>query len=158
MFKIEKAEWQFDSVIDEYCNTNNKNKDELSNEEIDKIWCYAGMHISYFLTWIIKNDFLSDDYDEDQEMLDDIKEDKISGCEFLKFVDYTITREDFKDEIKKFLDDYYDSGKYIDDYFRIVNKESIWCNPFYIDRYYELEKAINQRLLEFKKCCGGDNI
>ena len=151
-FVADKAKWQFETVVEEYCSWKKKNRDELSEEEINEIWYFAGMHILYFLTWIIKKDFLDDEeYSDCKEMLEGIKKDKIPSSEFLELIDYTITRDDLKDEIKDFIDNYYENGKYFDDYFKIVNTENNWFIPLKLDRYYKLEKKINERYSEFIK-------
>ena len=47
---IDKAEWQYDSAMKEYCEATGKQQAELTSADQDTIWEYAGNHIAFFLT------------------------------------------------------------------------------------------------------------
>lgn len=62
---IDKAEWQYDSAMKEYCEATGKQQAELTSADQDTIWEYAGNHIAFFLTWLIRRDLLGDFHHED---------------------------------------------------------------------------------------------
>ena len=67
MSVIDKAEWQYNSALETFCELKKCNKDELSDEVIRTVWNYASNHITIFVTWLASNHFLSDDHYNDEE-------------------------------------------------------------------------------------------
>lgn len=62
---IDKAEWQYDSAQKEYCEKFGKTPDSLTEQEQDIIWEYAGNHIAFFITWLVRHDYLGEMHYED---------------------------------------------------------------------------------------------
>ena len=83
-FTYEKAEWQWNSVEEDYCKINNIAKELLTPEDEDKIYEYCGMHMAYFLNWAIRNDFLSKGQRKEKELFEKIKQEKRMLVDFLK--------------------------------------------------------------------------
>ncbi len=64
---IDKAEWQYDSAMKEYCEATGKKQEELTPADEVTIWEYAGNHIAFFITWLTRHDLLGDLHHEDDE-------------------------------------------------------------------------------------------
>lgn len=79
-FSADKAQWQWDSAMEIYCEQTGKNPDDLTEQDGDIIWEYSGNHIAHFLTWIIKNDLLSDMHDDVPEDIEAVKAETMTGC------------------------------------------------------------------------------
>ncbi|MDE6568056.1 MAG: hypothetical protein K2K70_10050, partial [Lachnospiraceae bacterium] len=120
-FSHDKAEYQWESALEEYCNIHgiaqeDLDLDNLDTEVEDEIWEYAGNHIAIFITWLAKHDFLQTEFFTPKE-LDVLKEEKISAVSFLmEYCDGTLARDMLKEEILDFVDEYYegDNGYYSD--------------------------------------------
>lgn len=110
-FTYENAEWYYDDAFQEYCvvyglNSTDRLEEhlpkligigDLTDEEKDKLWDYAGIHMAYLLTWLASRDLLSDELNETLHYpLEDIdiKEHTRSGLDLLRVMDYKITSID----------------------------------------------------------------
>ena len=70
---FDKAEWQYDSARESYCEIYDKNPDSLTDEDERKIWEFAGNHIALFITWLIRHDLLGDLHHEDDNKEQDLE-------------------------------------------------------------------------------------
>lgn len=108
-FDYDKAEWQWDTACKIYCKQCNKNIAELSDEDESIIWQYSANHLAFFLTWLIDNDLLSIDHDDNQLDIIAVKNKTMTGYEFLmQNMDGVLTRDDLSPEIIEFVDEFYD--------------------------------------------------
>ena len=90
------------------------------DEDRRKIYEYAGMHIAFFLTWIIKHKFDSGlwngftvsfgDCANGSEALEALRNEKITGSDFLiEYCDNIFDGEMLSDEIYPFVKDFYEN-------------------------------------------------
>lgn len=147
-FTNDKAEWQIDNVTDEYCAVYQKDTTDLTAKDEEKISMYAAIHIAYFITWIIRHDFISEEHlEEDLDLINKIKNGETNGLAFLENVtDYTICRDDFSEDILPFLDSYYNASYYYD--FFLLFGES-YLIDFTEEKYQALDKIITKKYQEF---------
>lgn len=127
-FVHDKAEYQWESALEEYCNQQGIEEDELDLDALDEeveniIWEYAGNHIAFFLIWLIQHDFFhAEEYEEEDIAL--VKNEKIGGVEFLmNYCDGVLSRIFLKEEILGFMDDYYEKdNRYFHDYCSFIEE------------------------------------
>lgn len=149
---IDKAEWQYDSAMKEYCEATGKQQAELTSADEDTIWEYAGNHIAFFLTWLIRRDLLGDFHHEDDEEeaeLKDVKEQKKTGMFILsKYCDMVLADEDVSDEALEFVEDYYEK-QYLNDFGTVMDGK-ILCVGFSWDDYLKVEPLIDIAYKKYK--------
>ncbi len=158
-FESDKAKWAWDDAAIEYCRLHGKSINELTDKENNKIYEYAGSPMAYFLAWLIKCNFVSNEFksEHDPRLLDEIKNEKASPIEFFGLeMDYVLLRDDLSEEILPFVDSYYYNDingvrvyshnwkRYIFDYYEAVRKEKgvYYCVDFSWEIYHKLEKLI----------------
>jgi hypothetical protein len=89
-FKADKAEWQYETAMEYYCNETGKTREELTQEDADIIWERACNHLSMFLTWaIIKGHCGKVHLDEEPETVRQLVNREISGTDF--FINRVLT-------------------------------------------------------------------
>lgn len=150
-----EAERSMNSATAEYCKIYNKSIYELTDDERAKVYEYASGDMLYFLAWLVKNDFLSKQIDE--ENIEDIKSEKTSPIEILYYTDYAITEDMLSEEIVPFVDSYYNAaavqgysiynfGRYLDHYYEAIqnDKSLFYCLDFSWNTYRILEKKIDE--------------
>ncbi len=122
-FKCDIVEWHYKRAEHIYRIQENKVEDvELEESDIEAIWEYAGNHISYFLTWLIKNDYYnldayvgSHEVDEVVEAMKKVKKKKLTGYEFLsEYCNKKFYKKDVVVEIHDFVDSYYNEKFKVD--------------------------------------------
>lgn len=159
-FSHDKADWQWESALEEYCNRNGIKEEELNLDELEEevettIWEYAGNHIAFFMIWLIQNDFFNTDELEEEE-LELIKDEKIGGVDFLmNYCDGVFAREFMKDEILNFVDDYYErDNRYFKDYCEFMEKEMnevVLGTRFSWKLYHQFAPVIERAYQEYLK-------
>lgn len=149
---IDKAEWQYDSAMKEYCEATGKQPAALTSADKDIIWEYAGNHIAFFITWLIRHDLLGDlhhEEDEEEVVLQEVKEKKKTGMHILsKYCDMVLTDEDISDDALGFVEDYYEK-QYFNDFGTVMDGK-ILCVSFSWDDYFEVEPLIDAAYKNYK--------
>lgn len=148
-FKVYKAKWTWDETAEEYCRIQGKSIEELTDYDNEKIYYYSCNPMSYFLQWIIKNDFCSAIFYEEHDE-DSIRAVKI-GIEspndfMMSDLDYGVFREDFSEEILGFVDFYY--KVHFDEFYNklmLSKGDIIYCIDYSYDIYTELERELDKR-------------
>lgn len=111
---IDRADWHWESAEKLFRKKYNI-VGELTEEQEYKIWLFAGNHIGLFLRWIIDRGL--EGVDADREDCDKVKSGQMSGTEYLfKNCDGKLWDEDIKADILPFIEFYYSSNDYYDDY------------------------------------------
>lgn len=143
---IDKAEWQYASAQKEYCEKTGKTPDELTEQDEEIIWDYAGNHIAFFVTWLLRHDFLGGLHTEDEreaKFIEAVKDQEKSGMDFFrKYCDMSFTEEDVSFLVSDFVRDYY-SNDYFDDYCDHMDGK-ILTTAFSWDDYLGLEPVIDK--------------
>jgi len=149
---IDKAEWQYDSAMKEYCEATGKKQEELTSADEDTIWEYAGNHIAFFITWLIRRDLLGDFHHEDEEEekdLREVKDQKKTGMYILrKYSDMVLTDEDISEDILGFVEDYYEN-QYLNDFVTAMDGK-ILSVSFSWDDYLKVEPLIDAAYRKYK--------
>ena len=149
---FDKAEWQYDSARESYCEKYNKNSNSLTDEDEEIIWEFAGNHIAFFITWLIRHDFLGDlHYEDDFEGndLEAVKKQEKTGMDIFKqYCDMAFTDEDVSDEIAPFVEEYYDKD-YLQDYIDGIGKEKVLSTTFLWEDYFKVEPSIDDAYKKF---------
>lgn len=113
---FDKIDWHFETASEYYCHLNNKEIESLTDEESDEIYLYAGNHIGFFITWIIKHHFEGEIFSEDKEGLEAVRNETMSGTEFLlDYCDGKFWGIDVSERIFSFVNDYYENH-YLEEY------------------------------------------
>lgn len=167
-FECDKAKWAWDSAAREYCKLTNKPFEYLSENETCKFYNYASSPIVYFLTWLIKNDFMSEDFKQDYSvyLINDIKNERVNPIEFFGAeMAYVLDSSHLSKEILPFMDMYYNNfdcntvsylcyiKKYHFDYYEVIkNYDGIfYCADFSWEKYHRIEYKINERYKYYLK-------
>lgn len=153
---FDKVDWHYESAIDAYCRINNKDSEDLSDEEYDNLYLYAGNHIGFFIAWIIKHGFKTDLLDDQDEGYEAVKNESISGTEYLmEYCDGKFLGIDVSKEIFGFVNKYYD--KYLTEYAAWVTEElheGIYEFIGTWEEYHRFEHIIDEAYLKYKKAKG----
>lgn len=165
-FSADKAKWRWDAAAKEYCRLYHKMQEELSGEDNGRIYEYAGSPIAYFLAWIIKRDFYSEEFLQEHGMqeIEAIKTETGSPAELLACgMDYVLRRENMSEQILPFVDYYYESSElkrmrngrprtermqtYEDDYYAVIRnpQKLFYCIDFSWDVYHKIEERLDRR-------------
>lgn len=111
---IDRADWHWDSAEELYRKNRNITGD-LTDEQEEIIWLFAGNHIGLFLRWIIEHGFEGEDVDEDE--CGKVRSGQMSGTEYLlKNCDGKFWDEDIREDILPFVEFYYNGDNYFNDY------------------------------------------
>lgn len=152
---IDRADWHWESAEKLY-REKNSIVGELTENQVDIIWSYAANHIGLFLKWIIERGMEGDD--ADREDCNKVKSGQMSGTEyFFKNCDGKLIDEDIREDILPFIDFYYNSNDYYDDYGECcINDTDKPCFGVISDEadYLKLSKKIDEayeRFLKIKK-------
>ena len=156
-----KVEWVWDSACEVYCARNNKDPEELSEDENDEIYDLAGNDVALLLTWIVLHDFFVADTDLTKEYVNDLKNRKCTGSDFLCNVcDYKLARHDFSEKIIGFIDDYFKHdgphtcGNFAEDYEAFIRndlKKELYTVPFSWEEYEGFTSYIEKAYRKFSE-------
>lgn len=114
---FDRMDYYYEKALAAYCRQEKKDPDALSDEEQDEIALRAANHIGFFLTWIIRRDFVGELHRERPQRLEDVRTGKLSGADFfLAECDGKLWDEDVCPEILPFVETYYRGGQYWKDY------------------------------------------
>lgn len=121
---FDKADYYFGKAMKAYCQAYQKKEDALTGEDHDEIFRWAGSHIGFFLTWIIRKGFEGELHRELPEILEQVKTGRLLGVDFfLRYCDGKFWDEDLCPDILPFVVWYYDGGQYWEDYVEwVVNQ------------------------------------
>lgn len=149
---FDKAEYQFEKAMSNY-RRESGNPVALSDDDFDTIYLYAGNHIGFFLTWIIKNHFEGEIHRDDAEGLEAVRNEKMTGTEFLmNYCDGKFLGEDVSDEIFGFVNEYY-RKQYLSDYadfvLNVLNDLPLEFIGTW-EEYHEFESVIDRAYEDYK--------
>ncbi|MBQ8167340.1 MAG: hypothetical protein IJZ96_09950 [Lachnospiraceae bacterium] len=115
-FTIDRIDYYYDKALETYCQMKKISPEDATEEQMEKVWLYAGNHIGFFLTWVIKRGFVGEIHKEyDSEAVGKVMSEEISGTQFL--IDYCDTKlwsEDLDDSLVPFVKAYYEKGYWSD--------------------------------------------
>jgi hypothetical protein len=148
---IDKAEWHYDTARQCYCEQTGKNPEELTEQDADIIWGYAGNHIAFFITWLLRHDRLGNIHYEDVIEAEDIeavkKQEKTGMDIFSKYCYMSFADKDVSDLVMDFVKDYYDK-QYLKDYGGYM-RDKVLGTGFSWDDYLGFEPVIDRAFEKF---------
>lgn len=151
---FDKAEWQYKSAQESYCEKYNKNPESLTDEDEKIIWGFAGNHIALFITWLIRNDLLGElhhEEDYEEKDLEAVKKQELTGMDiFRDYCDMAFTDEDIREEIVPFIEEYYDK-EYLNDYCNSIGNEKVLSTEFSWEDYFKLEPVLDEAYKKFRE-------
>ncbi len=152
-FIIDRIDYYYEKALEIYCDLHSVSDDELTDEQREEINLYAGNHIGFFLTWVIKHDFIADEHKEN-EGVQLVKDEKMTGTEYLiEYCDTKFLSRDVAEELIPFVEEYY-ADSYFGDYCNWVINDLCDLPMEFIgswDDYHEFEEILDEAYENF---CG----
>lgn len=109
---FDKAEYYYEDALKAYCHMYGKKESDLTDNERNEIMRYAGNHIGFFITWVIRRGHLGDLHKEDPDDMaaaEKVKSGEMLGVDFLlEYCDGRLYPEDMSDEIISFAVRFYE--------------------------------------------------
>jgi len=147
---LDKAQWQYDSALEAYCEQTGIDAQDLTEEDENQVWEYAGNHIAYFITWLIRREMLSDLHAENSEDIETVKSREMTGAQYAELnCDWVLAREDLSEKVKPFVDAYY-RQQYIEDYTFTLDRPAL-SGVFSWAEYDRVEYVLDRAYRYFKR-------
>lgn len=114
---FDRVDYTYDTALKNYCQAYHKDAGTLTGGDHDVIARWAGNHIGFFLTWIVRRGFEGEIHRELSQALKQVKTGELPGVDFfLKYCDGKFWNEDVCPAVLPFVESYYGSGQYWKDY------------------------------------------
>ncbi len=149
-FPIDRADYFFDQALVFYCEENDIPSEKLSKADMLLISKRAAFHLSIFVAWLVKHDFLNPQSDgfnlEDAQKL---KNETITGTDYLfKHLDEKLYSTDISDILLPFISDFYED--YMDFCYTVLVDE-VARTEFDWKIYHLLEDDIDEMFTSYKE-------
>ena len=149
-FPIDRADYFFDQALVFYCEENNIPSEKLSQSDMLEISKRAAFHLSIFVAWLAKHDFLNPQSDgfnlEDAQKL---KNETITGTDYLfKHLDEKLYSSDISDTLLPFISDFY---KDYMDFCYTVLVDDVARTEFDWKIYHLVEDDIDEMFTSYKE-------
>lgn len=152
-FTIDRIDYYYDKAFEVYCDMHNIEPEDVTKEQLQEIYLYAGNHIGFFVTWLIKHDFIGDEH-KDCEGVQKVKDETMTGTEFLiEYCDTKLWSDDVAESLIPFVKEYYEDN-YFNDYVEWVIEELCDLPMEFIgtwEDYHKFEHVLDEAYEEF---CG----
>lgn len=147
-FPIDRSDYFFDHALVFYCEENNIHSEKLSQSDMQEISKRAAFHLSIFVAWLAKHDFLNPQSDgfnlEDAQKL---KNEKITGTDYLfKHLDEKLYSNDVSDILLPFISDFYED--YMDFCYTVL-VDDVARTEFDWKIYHLVEDDINEMFSQY---------
>ena len=148
-FPIDRADYFFDQALVFYCEENNIASEKLSKSDMLQIGKRAAFHISIFVAWLAKHDFLNPQSDgfnlEDAQKL---KNETITGTDYLfKHLDEKLYSSEISDTLIPFISDFYED--YMDFCYTVL-VDDVARTEFDWKIYHLVENDIDEMFSQYK--------
>lgn len=149
-FPIDRSDYFFDHALVFYCEENNIPSEKLSQSDMLEISKRAAFHLSIFVAWLAKHDFLNPESDgfnlEDAQKL---KNEKITGTDYLfKHLDEKLYSTDISNSLLPFISDFYED--YMDFCYTVLVDE-VARTEFDWKIYHLVEDDIDEMFTSYKE-------
>ena len=148
-FPIDRSDYFFDHALEFYCEENNIPSEKLSQSDMLEISKRAAFHLSIFVAWLAKHDFLNPESDgfnfEDAQKL---KNETITGTDYLfKHLDEKLYSTDISNTLLPFISDFYED--YMDFCYTVL-VDDVARTEFDWKIYHLVEDDIDEMFSEYK--------
>ena len=148
-FPIDRSDYFFDHALEFYCEENNIPSEKLSQSDMLEISKRAAFHLSIFVAWLAKHDFLNPESDgfnfEDAQKL---KNETITGTDYLfKHLDEKLYSSDISDTLLLFISDFYED--YMDFCYTVL-VDDVARTEFDWKIYHLVEEDIDEMFSQYK--------
>ena len=148
-FPIDRADYFFDHALVFYCEENDIPSEKLGKSDMLEISKRAAFHLSVFVAWLAKHDFLnlqSDGFNlEDAQKL---KNETITGTDYLfKHLDEKLYSSDISDTLLPFISDFYED--YMDFCYTVL-VDDVARTEFAWKIYHLVEEDIDEMFSQYK--------
>ena len=152
-FPIDRVDYFFDHSLVFYCEENDIPSEKLSQSDMLEISKRATFHLSIFVAWLAKHDFLNPQSDgfnlEDAQKL---KNETITGTDYLfKHLDEKLYSSDISDTLLPFISDFYED--YMDFCYTVL-VDDIARSEFSWEIYHSVEDDIDEIFSQYKTYIG----
>lgn len=149
-FPIDRSDYFFDHALEFYCEENSIPSEKLSQSDMLEISKRAAFHLSIFVAWLVKHDFLNPQSDgfnlEDAQKL---KNETITGTDYLfKHLDEKLYSTDISDILLPFISDFYED--YMDFCYTVLVDE-VARTEFDWKIYHLVEDDIDEMFTSYKE-------
>lgn len=149
-FPIDRSDFFFDHALVFYCEENNIPSEKLSQSDMLEISKRAAFHLSIFVAWLAKHDFLNPESDgfnlEDAQKL---KNEKITGTDYLfKHLDEKLYSTDISNTLLPFISDFYEDYM---DFCYTVFVDDVARTEFDWKIYHLVEDDIDEMFTSYKE-------
>ena len=149
-FPIDRADYFFDHALVFYCEENNIPSEKLSQSDMLEISKRAAFHLSIFVAWLAKHDFLNPQSDgfnlEDAQKL---KNETITGTDYLfKYLDEKLYSTDISNTLLPFISDFYED--YMDFCYTVL-VDDVARTEFDWKIYHLVEDDIDEMFTSYKE-------
>ena len=149
-FPIDRSDYFFDYALVFYCEENNIPSEKLSQSDMLEISKRAAFHLSIFVAWLAKHDFLNPESDgfnlEDAQKL---KNETITGTDYLfKHLDEKLYSSDISDTLLPFISDFYED--YMDFCYTVL-VDDVARTEFDWKIYHLVEDDIDEMFTSYKE-------
>lgn len=148
-FPIDRSDYFFDHALEFYCEENNIPSEKLSQSDMLEISKRAAFHLSIFVAWLAKHDFLNSQSDgfnlEDAQKL---KNETITGTDYLfKHLDEKLYSTDISDTLIPLISDFYEDYM---DFCHTVLVDDVARTEFDWKIYHLVEDDIDEMFNQYK--------
>lgn len=149
-FPIDRSDYFFDHALEFYCEENNIPSEKLSQSDMLEISKRAAFHLSFFVAWLAKHDFLNPQSDgfnfEDAQKL---KNETITGTDYLfKHLDEKLYSTDISNTLLPFISDFYED--YMDFCYTVL-VDDVARTEFDWKIYHLVEDDIDEMFTSYKE-------
>ena len=149
-FPIDRADYFFDQALVFYCEENNIPSEKLSQSDMLEISKRAAFHLSIFVAWLAKHDFLNPQSDGfNLEDVQKLKNETITGTDYLfKHLDEKLYSTDISNTLLPFISDFYED--YMDFCYTVL-VDDVARTEFDWKIYHLVEDDIDEMFTSYKE-------
>ena len=148
-FPIDRADYFFDHALVFYCEENNIPSEKLSKSDMLEISKRAAFHLSIFVAWLAKHDFLNPQSDGfNLEDVQKLKNETITGTDYLfKHLDEKLYSTDISNTLLPFISYFYED--YMDFCYTVL-VDDVARTEFDWKIYHLVEDDIDEMFSQYK--------
>ena len=148
-FPIDRVDYFFDHSLVFYCEENDIPSEKLSQSDMLEISKRATFHLSIFVAWLAKHDFLNPQSDGfNLKGIQKLKNETITGTDYLfKHLDKKLYSTDISDILLPFISDFYED--FMDFYYTVL-VDDVARTEFDWKIYHLVEDDIDEMFSQYQ--------